>query len=159
MVNQELKKEKVDLIPAYMTWPLRRQIILPHLKDDKDCQFTNDEETSTFHLGAFWENQLIGVGSFYAEIHESIPFVNSNPYHLRMLGIKEDYCRKGLGRKIIETAWTYLQLRGSELLWCQTPKKAAPFFLKMGFNYFGNEFVTPDRGTQHLMLLEIAPLF
>ena len=32
-----------------------------------------DEDENTFHLGAFKDDQLIGIGSFYLESHPELP--------------------------------------------------------------------------------------
>ncbi|MCC7404838.1 MAG: GNAT family N-acetyltransferase [Bdellovibrionales bacterium] len=150
-------KFNIESIPAHATWEFRQRILLPHLTVD-ECRFTNDASPGAFHLGATRDGQLVGIASFLPELNEQLSYLAKNPFRLRQMATLPEVRRQGVGRKIIETAYSYLQLKGCELLWCHAREKAFPFYENLGFTYQSGVFEVPHIGPHRLMALEIAPI-
>ena len=149
---------KTQIIEAQKTLELRQKILLPHLSSVGDCCFSDDTALGVFHLGAYLNEELIGIASFYPEINQNIHHSGKHPYRLRQMGVLPEHQKKGVGQKLLETGIACLQLKGCELLWCHARKVAYPFYKKMGFQYQGEVFEIPQIGPHRLMAMDLPPM-
>ena len=58
----------IKLIHSKDTYSIRHKVLRPN-QTINDCKYDSDEDENAFHLGAFKDDQLIGIGSFYLESH------------------------------------------------------------------------------------------
>lgn len=139
---------EVRFIQAAETHPLRLQVLRPG-GAPADAVFPNDEREGTFHLGAFENGQLLGIGSFYPERHRS--FKGPKQFRLRGMATSPDHRGRGIGAKLLLHGLEHLHAQGTEVIWCNARVKAAPFYARLHFTTEGEIFELPGIGMHYLM--------
>jgi len=132
--------------------PLRITI----LRDGKPEPTPHHEEDAmekTFHLGAFHENQLIGIASFHPVPRQGY---SNNGFQLRGMGVLADYQKKGIGDQILQKGLDILHAQQVEYCWCNARKIAFPFYEKMGFSFISEEFEVPIIGPHKVMIRSLV---
>jgi len=154
-----LIKESIYIkeIRDYDTYPLRSSL----LRDNqmKDVPYPNDKALTTFHLGAFFYGQLIGIASIYYEAHNSlnIPLVN-HAYRLRGMAVDKEYRNMDVGKKLVNNAETrILESCDKALLWCNARELAIGFYKKLDFEEHGEFFDIEGIGV-HKIMYKIATI-
>ncbi|WP_419173286.1 GNAT family N-acetyltransferase [Halobacteriovorax sp.] len=115
--------------------------------------FEGDTESGTFHLGAFIENNLVSVASFY--FNRNSKFNIDNQYQLQGMATLEDFRKQGLSRELLNVAFPIIKQNFCNLVWCNARIEAAPFYQKLGFEISGDEFDVENIGKHILMYREI----
>lgn len=124
----------------------------PVLRKDKpieSCIFDGDDFKTTFHLGIFKENRLIGVCSFFKNNQNLIP--QTSQYQLRGMAILDDYQGFGIGAMVLTYGENLLKEKNIKIIWCNAREKASNFYKKNGYNEIGNPFHIKDIGLHHIM--------
>ena len=81
--------------------PLRQAILRPG-HPLQDAVFPHDTDPETVHLGAFVDEELVGVASIY---HESQPgWDNLFERRLRGMAVAEEMQRKGIGSALLQVS-------------------------------------------------------
>jgi predicted GNAT family N-acyltransferase len=113
------------------------------------CKFAGDEEDQTFHLGAFMDNKLVSVASFYFEKHPDL----EEPFQFRLRGMATlpDYQHKGLSTELLKMAFPIIKQNFCHLVWCNARVTAVEFYQKVGFEKVGEQFDIPGIGPHLLM--------
>lgn len=143
----------VKAIQAADTHPLRLLVLRPG-GTPKDCDFPNDTAPETFHLGVFEKDQLICVGSFYAEKRSRL--AGRKHFRLRGMATHPDLRRKGAGTELMNAALEQLRALQADRLWCNARLRAVPFYERLGLVTEGPEFDIPGIGEHFLMHREIG---
>ena len=113
-------------------------------------RFDKDDDIDTFHLGAFQDNECLGIATFLKNGHSF--FKNAkNVYQLRGMAVDNVFQTKGVGKLIIKKAIEILNESNSELLWCNAREHAIGFYKKMGFEVIGERFHVPNVGPHFVM--------
>ena len=138
---------KIQEISAEQTYRLRHKLLRP-LESLEACAFIEDTWTGAFHLGAFVDETLVGIASFFPQAYKDYP----NAYRLR--GMASDSTRhgQGIGRSLLEAAFIELNKRSVSTLWCNAREVAFGFYEKMGFRYDSEMFEIPGVGPHKVML-------
>ena len=90
------------------TYPLRR-LVLRDNDADALVAWPGDDHPKGFHLGAFLDDDLIGVASFRPE---SDPLLQGErPYRLRGMATHPDHQGMGVGTEILRSAIAMLRER------------------------------------------------
>ncbi len=128
------------------TYPLRHKMLRPN-GTIQDCHFKYDNDEQTFHLGAFENNKLGSVASFYFENHEL--FTEHFPYQYRLRGMctLPEFQNQGMSSALLKTAFPLIKQNQCNLLWCNARKSAQGFYEKVGFKASGDYFEIKDIGT------------
>ena len=129
------------------TYCIRNKILRPNRPMDT-CRFEGDEDDLTFHLGAFVDNKLVSVASFYFENHPEIPA--SHQFRLRGMATLPEFQGKGLSSALLRRAFPQIVRNQSKTLWCNARVSAEGFYEKVGFETLSPEFNIPDVGPQPL---------
>ena len=124
---------------------LRKDIDLPY-------KFDGDFNKETFHLGGFYENELVGIATFMKNDIESL---KGNQYQLRGMATTMKARGKGLGKLIINKAVAILKEKQIEFLWCNARKEAVLFYEKLNFAKIGKEFTVEKVGPHFKMYTKI----
>lgn len=143
---------KVLRVSASDTLPLRQLLLRPGYTHE-DCTFEHDEDEQTFHLGAFIENKLVSVASFYFERNPT--FEEEYQYRLRGMATHPDFQRKGLSRELLKVAFPIIKQNLCTLVWCNARVEAVGFYQTVGFEKVGEQFDIPDVGLHYLMFKKI----
>ncbi len=143
------------MIPIIKKISTEEAVIIRHpvLREGKpidSCKFTGDDFTSTFHLGAFLNNKLLGVVTIL-NIKNSL-FTNDNQFQLRGMAILSKFQRKGIGISLVSNAEERVKELDGNLIWLNSREIAVDFYRKMGFEIFGKEFNIPKIGLHSTMV-------
>ena len=115
-------------IPAKLTYGLRQQVLWP---DSPIERVMVPEDHQALHIGAFEEENLIGVGSFFFDL----PSVR-----LRKLAVLPEKQGRGIGSNLIRFAASQPELQKADYIWCDAREDAIAFYQRLGFQIEGSAF-------------------
>lgn len=137
----------VKKISALETYPVRHPILRAG-RPISDCAFDLDNKVSTFHLGLYNKNNLIGVASF---MENSNTYFNEKvQYQLRGMAILKNYQKKGLG-KLLLNAGEKEASKSCSRLWFNAREIAIKFYKNCGYNIIGKPFNIEGIGKHYVM--------
>ena len=115
--------QRFDLrvITANDTLPLRQQVLWP---DKPVAHVMVENDAQAIHIGAFSQNALVGVGSFYT---------TEKSVRLRKLAVSEKMQGMGLGTRIVQFGAMKMKSEGFATLWCDARVTALKFYQNLGF--------------------------
>lgn len=119
------------------------------------CHFPGDHDELTFHLGAFIDNKLVSVASFYFENHTQFEKEHPHQFRLRGMATLPEYQGQGLSSQLLKTAIPIIKQNFCSFLWCNARKNAEGFYQKVGFEAVGEYFEIEGVGTHRLMYIPI----
>ena len=142
----------VKQIDAKDTYSLRNIILRPG-RPIESCHFQGDDDESTFHLGAYIDEELASVASFYLNNNESF----DEPYQTQLRGMATlpSFQGKGLSSALLRTAFPLIKKNHINTLWCNARKEAVGFYEKVNFETICDEFEIPGIGAHFLMRKKI----
>lgn len=149
---------QIKEINALQTYPVRHPVLRAG-QPITACAFTGDDLATTIHLGAYIDQQLVGVASFLlaqdATIHSRLHLIDQVQYQLRGMAVL-DYCQgQQIGQKIVQYAHELLSNKRVAVLWCNARESAAGFYKKMGYTIVGTVFDVPTIGPHYKMYKEL----
>lgn len=139
---------KVKQISLKDTYPVRHKILRKG-KPIETCYFDGDNDINTFHLGLFFEFEIIGIVSYMKNTNNE--FSESKQHQLRGMAILEEYQGKGLGELLVKSGEVLLKQNKCSLIWLNSRIKAVNFYKRQGYSIKGNYFEIKDIGTHYLM--------
>lgn len=142
----------VKQIEAKDTYQIRNHILRKGLPIES-CYFEGDSDENTFHLGAFVDDKLASVASFYFKNNPN--FEEEYQFQLRGMATLEEYQGQGLSSALLKTAFPLIQKNHVKLLWCNARKNATGFYKKVGFEVCSDEFHIDGVGPHYLMKITI----
>lgn len=142
----------IRFIKASDTHSLRHRVLRPH-QTIEDCDYPNDRNLESFHLGAFLGGHLIGIGSFYPERNDALK--GWKQYRLRGMATHPEFHGQGVGRQLLEFAFDHLHAKKCDLLWCNARVNAKGFYERMGFAVHGEPFTLEGIGEHYVMVRRI----
>ena len=142
----------VKQIEAKDTYPIRNVMLRQGL-DLKTCEFENDNDELTIHLGAFIDDKLASVASFYMSSNNH--YLDQYQYQLRGMATLDEYQRKGLSHALLKTAFPLIKRNHVAKLWCNARVGAVGFYEKVGFLKDSNEFEIEGVGPHFLMSIDL----
>jgi GNAT superfamily N-acetyltransferase len=142
----------VKQIDAKDTYQIRSKVLRQGLPIES-CYFDGDSDELTFHLGAYIDDKLASVASFYLNRHES--FEQEYQFQLRGMATLPNYQGQGLSSALLKTAFPLIKKNHINLLWCNARVGAIGFYEKVGFEKKSDEFEIEGVGTHILMSIEI----
>ncbi|PKP39344.1 MAG: N-acetyltransferase [Bacteroidetes bacterium HGW-Bacteroidetes-15] len=144
---------EVGIITSNETYPLRLEVLWQHKNSLEECRLDIDDLGSTFHVGVFKNEEIVGIGTFLQQQNEK--FEAKNQYRLRAMATSAKVRGENFGKKIIDFALVELKKRNVELLWCDAREVALGFYEKMGFKTTGDFYEIPIIGKHKLMYKKI----
>jgi len=139
----EIKEIKPDI-----TYEIRHKILRPN-QDIADCIYKTDLEAGGFHLGAFYDGELVSVVSFCIENNSK--FLSEKQYRLRAMATLPEFRKLGAGRKIVNYGEDMIKSMDYDILWCNARATAQGYYEKLGFEPYGDIFDYPPIGLHILM--------
>lgn len=139
----------VKQIEAKDTYNIRHKVLRKG-RPIESCYFENDNDELTFHLGAYIDERLASVASFYLNRHEA--FEDEYQFQLRGMATLPEFQGKGLSSALLKAAFPLIKKNHVNMLWCNARKVAKGFYERVGFESVGDEFDIPDVGPHYLML-------
>jgi len=146
-----MKKIEVRLISSCLTYTIRNKVLWPH-KEFKNCKLSIDELASTYHIGSFFEEDLISVGTFLEEKNTNFDN-NLNQYRLRAMGTLQNFQGLSGGKSLLLYAINFLKKKQIDLIWFDARINAIPFYQKIGIKTKGDFYDIPLIGKHKLMYI------
>lgn len=112
--------------------------------------YPDDDFESTMHVGAFFNEVLVGVATFVREPHEEFLRAKT-PFRLRGMATDIQFQGKGVGRQVLVFGTNELAKFRCDFLWCKAREIAFPFYERLDFMYFGELFDLPGIGPHKIM--------
>lgn len=142
---------EIKRIEAFETYPLRLKVLSHNSIDD--CKYKGDFKQNTLHIGAFKENEIIGVASFFCEKHKELP--PQKMYRLKGLAIDPNHQNQLRGQTLILFGENLLRQQDTEIIWCTTKISNIPYYHHLGFYESDYVFNHPNKGLHILMYKNI----
>ncbi|MBP2242469.1 putative GNAT family N-acyltransferase [Cytobacillus eiseniae] len=139
---------EVRRINPEMTYPLRHSVLRPY-QQVEDCMYDTDHQDGAFHVGAFYQEQLISVASFCIERNPDFPA--EEQYRLRGMATLPLFRKLGAGREIVTYAEKIIAEIGTRILWCKARTTVQDYYTKIGFYPHGEVFDYPPIGPHIIM--------
>ena len=95
MVKVKKKQFHTRIINSELTYDIRKRILWPHITN-QNYAIEPDNIDTTFHLGTYFKNQIISIGTFIKETNTK--FAYKTQYRLRAMATDKNYQAKGAGR-------------------------------------------------------------
>jgi phosphoribosylformimino-5-aminoimidazole carboxamide ribotide isomerase len=128
---------EVKKVTSEVLMEVRRNVLWPHLLDDKLAVIEVDKSESAIHLAAFYKGKVVGVASLFKQTCDRFPklLIDLEIRRLRAMGVKEDFRGKGVGDLIVKKAQEILKEEGVGVIWCDAREAAWGFYLKQNFEF------------------------
>ncbi|WP_124979492.1 GNAT family N-acetyltransferase [Nonlabens xiamenensis] len=143
-------------ITARETFPVRHPVLRKG-RPMEECRFSGDDLGTTFHLGAFDQDQLVGVATFLMNKDIHIPEIAElkihQCYQLRGMAVLEQYQGKNIGKRLLKKALEELKDKQIKVLWFNARAGAVSFYEAQGYQITGEIFEVPGIGP-HLKMFK-----
>ena len=143
---------RIRFIKAKDTWSLRQLVLRPG-QPIEECDFPNDRNPDSFHLGAEERSVIVVVASFYGERHDALK--GWKQYRLRGMACHPDLRGHGAGTLVLRFGIGHLKDQRADLLWCNARENAVGFYKKLGFSTHGSPFLIEGIGMHELLFLRL----
>ncbi|QED46582.1 GNAT family N-acetyltransferase [Cytobacillus dafuensis] len=140
-------------IKPEMTYSLRHSVLRPH-QTVEDCKYDTDHEAGAFHVGAFYQGELISIASFCVE--KNPDFKIEKQYRLRGMATLEEFRKLGAGRSLVTFSESLIKEQGFDLLWCKARTTVQEYYNKLGFKVHGEIFDYPPIGPHIVMYKKLT---
>ncbi len=137
----------IRLIAATDTHPLRLSV-LRNNSPTALLVFDGDDEPTTFHLGAFHGNDLVGIATFVHRPCSNTPDA-TRTVQLRGMAVSAALQSGGVGRVLLGAAIERLRADGVEVLWANARDAALGFYRGFGMTVGDDAFVDITTGLAH----------
>lgn len=127
--------------------PLRAKILRPG-HPLLDSEYPMDSHPQALHIGAYHEQLLIGVATFYPESSKLFP--DAHAYRLRGMAVDSNQQGKGVGKAIILLGEKKIGSK-TDVLWFNARESAFPFYVALGYQFGGPMFDIPTIGPHKIM--------
>ena|SRR5690606_13454124 len=143
---------QIKEISALETYGIRHPV-LREGRPIEDCRFDGDDLPTTFHLGLFYEDVLVGVASFMENNHTF--FSDEYQYQLRGMAVLKSHQGKQLGDALLNYGEKFLKEKNVTLLWFNAREIAVNFYRRNGSEIIGEPFEIKGIGTHYVMFKKI----
>lgn len=140
---------EIRKIEPEMTYSIRHSVLRPHQLMD-ECKYETDHGPGAFHVGAFYQRELISIASFCIE--KNPDFSSEMQYRLRGMATQEEFRKLGAGKSLISFAESLIKGQGFDLLWCKGRTSVQEYYSKLGFEVYGEVFDYPPIGPHIIMV-------
>ena len=128
--------------------PIRSKILRNNANYDY-CKYKGDNLDSSFHIGAYVSNKIVGGVSV---IKKKSTYKNlTNSYQLRGMCVLEDFQKKGIGEKILKEAEKHCKILKIKNIWMNARVKAANFYLKLNYIDLGFRYKIKGIGLHYFL--------
>ena len=133
----------IKLIRASETMTLRKRLLRPHLSA-AECVYPGDDDLGSAHLGAFVNNEQIGIVSIY---QKGLPDREDKcGFQFRALAIVEASRNKGCGLTLLHAAEKFARNKGADYVWANARITAINFYRKANYSIDDDEFIVEGVG-------------
>lgn len=127
-----------------------RHPVLREGKPIDSCRFDGDDLLTTFHLGYFLDEQLVGVVTLLEKDHATLE--TKKAFQLRGMAVLTNFQKKGIGDALVKKAEMMIQQRDGTFVWMNAREIAVRFYEKLGYQKHGEPFSIPKIGLHFVMV-------
>lgn len=136
----------IDLT-ASGTHRLRRTLLRDGTESDS-VEFDGDDLTSTFHLGATIDGELVSISTWLSRRYPDLP---AEPAHqLRGMATVPAARGSGVSADLLAAGVDRCSSAGSSVVWARARVAALSFYDRHGFEARGPEYVDLTTGLPHI---------
>ncbi len=139
---------EIKQITAQGTVALRHRILRPQ-QTAADCLYPGDDNRESFHIGAYTEDLLISIASFFPQSTERL--AQGKQYRLRGMGTLDEYRGQGAGAAVLKEGEPMAKKKGYDLIWCNARTTASGYYTKQGYTPFEDIFEIEGIGPHKVM--------
>ncbi|MFK7749474.1 MAG: GNAT family N-acetyltransferase [Kordia sp.] len=148
-VNMETSKSSIKEITATTAFKVRHPV-LREGKPIDSCQFTGDDFPTTFHLGYYIHDELVGVVTLMKNSYKELD--HKNAYQLRGMAVLTNFQKRGIGDALVKKAEEMILARGGTFIWMNAREIAVRFYEKLGYTKHDVPFTIPKIGLHFVMI-------
>lgn len=142
----------IKLIASKDTYSVRHPV-LREGRPIEDCIFENDDLETTYHVGLYSQNKLVGVVTY---MKNNTPLLETKKqYQLRGMAVLKECQGLKYGNALIHYGKNLLKEKGITTIWCNAREIAVPFYEKNGFSIIGKPFNIEKIGLHFTMQKDI----
>jgi len=123
----------IERVSASDCYELRETILRPG-QPKENWTFNADDDPRTIHLAMKQDDAIVAIVSLLPESNPDSP---DHPWRLRGMAVRDEFRGHGVGEELLEALLSMVD----EGVWCTARKEVQEFYLKNGFELFGDEFV------------------
>lgn len=139
-----IKGIEIKTISVQQVYSIRHPVLRPN-RPFSSCFFKNDIHPKTVHLGAFSDQQLVGVLSALPNLCSQIELQRGVQF--RGMAVLKDHRNKGIGTLLIEELSSYMNAQGKwDYYWLNGRIQAISLYLRVGMIPLGAPFDIPKIG-------------
>lgn len=116
----------------------------------EESHFDCDTKPQTFHLGGYFQGELVGIATFFPESCPQFPA--RFPFRLRGMAVDPAKQGLGIGKLILQHGERELIEKDSDLLWFNARESAFRFYQSMNYQFASELFEIPGVGPHKVML-------
>lgn len=120
----------------------------------EESHFDCDSKPQTFHLGGYFQGELVGIATFFPE--DCPQFKATLPYRLRGMAVDPLKQGLGIGKLILHHGELALIEKNSDLLWFNARETAFRFYQSMSYQFASELFEIPGVGLHKVMLKKLS---
>lgn len=144
-----VRRARVDEI-----FPLRHAVLRPGRPVTASVYVTDERAV---HIGA-WDSRadgdlLVGCATVFPDPMPDEP----GAWRLRGMAVDPSRQRSGVGRQVLAAVVDAAVEANAPLLWANARTTALPFYEANGWTVVGEEFITPDTGVPHKLIVQRLP--
>ncbi|HIA72415.1 MAG TPA: GNAT family N-acetyltransferase [Phycisphaerales bacterium] len=132
----------IERVIAEDCYALRESILRPG-QPKENWTFEADDDPRTIHLAMKDGEDIVAIVSLLPEVKEGCS------WRLRGMAVKEQLQGQGIGQQLLVTLVAMVK----DDLWCTARKDVHDFYLKNGFEVFGDEFVMNN--LEHVLMRRV----
>lgn len=138
----------VQSISAHHTHDLRRAVLRDGVATAV-VEFPGDDEPTTFHLGAFEDDDVVGIATFMARSCSNLPDM-IGAFQLRGMAVGTNLQSSGVGTSLLRAGIERLQKADVPLLWANARDTALGFYRdRIGMNVAVNGYLDTTTSLGH----------
>lgn len=127
-----------------------RHPVLREGKPIDSCRFDGDDLPTTFHLGYFIDEQLVGVVTLLEKDHATLE--TKKAFQLRGMAVLTNFQKRGIGDALVKKAEVMIQQRNGTFVWMNAREIAVRFYEKLAYQKHGESFSIPKVGLHFVMI-------
>lgn len=119
------------LISVEQTHLLRHAVLWPHLSKPEECVLAEDSLLSSFHMGCFAGEDLVGIATLVSQPWNSLP--GGPQMRLRAMATRPDLQGHNVGSVLMKSILDELYREKIRWVWCDARVTAIGFYRRVGW--------------------------
>ena len=130
---------RIEIVDGEVTRPLRRLVLRPEQTIDQPIP--GDGLDDAVHVAVIADDgNVLGACFLLPETCEWRP-EDQPAWRLRGMASEPTLRSRGIGRMLVSGSTDYVASQGGVLLWCHARVSAEPFYLRTGWQPYGDTFL------------------